>query len=74
MLLTSIDVMTDATTEYVLSCTLTFTEVIISHRENVQVATKSQMKSGVLTTGVTNSGVKSTVPVSAGRLSAVKGG
>ncbi|EJQ2005490.1 phage baseplate protein [Cronobacter sakazakii] len=74
MLLTSIDVMTDATTEYVLSCTLTLTEVIISHRENVQVATKSQMKSGVLTTGVTNSGVKSTVPVSAGRLSAVKGG
>ncbi|HDI3021025.1 TPA: hypothetical protein PL523_001500 [Cronobacter turicensis] len=74
MLLTGIDVATDATTEYVLSCTLNLTEVIIAHRENVQVATKSQMKTGVSTTGVSNNGVKSTVPVSAGRLNAATGG
>ncbi|ELQ5997339.1 phage baseplate protein [Cronobacter dublinensis] len=74
MLLTGIDVTTDASTEYVLACTLTLTEIIISHRENVQVATKSQMKMGVSTTGVSNSGTKSAVPVSANRLNAVTGG
>lgn len=63
MLIRSIDVTTDKTTEYVLSCTLTLREVIISSTYKIQVADKSKMRFGVSTSAVQNTGVKTPVPV-----------
>lgn len=63
MLIRAIEVTTDKTSENVLMCVLTLREVIMSQTESVQVADKSDMKDGVSTSGIQNSGTKSTTPV-----------
>ena len=63
MLVRAIEVTTDKTSENVLNCTLTLREVIITQTKNVTVADKSDMRDGVGTSAVQNSGTKSTTPV-----------
>lgn len=61
MLLRAIEVTTDKTTENVLSAVLTLREVIITSTLIKQVADKADMKLGADTSGVQNTGSKSTV-------------
>ncbi|CAK9884238.1 MAG: hypothetical protein XXXJIFNMEKO3_00620 [Candidatus Erwinia impunctatus] len=64
MLMKSIEVTTDKATENVLSCVITLREVIISHTfTESNIADKSEMKEGVSTSAVINTGVKTTKPV-----------
>ena len=63
MLIRGIEVTTEKTSENVLMCVLTLRQVIMSQTESVQVADKSDMKDGVSTSGIQNSGTKSTTPV-----------
>ncbi|EOU3097374.1 MULTISPECIES: phage baseplate protein [Yersinia] len=63
MLIRGIEVTTEKTSENVLMCALTLRQVIMSQTESVQVADKSDMKDGVSTSGIQNSGTKSTTPV-----------
>lgn len=62
MLIRALEVTTDRTTENVLSAVLTLREVLISQTQQVTVANKSDMKDGVSTSSVTNSGNKTTKP------------
>lgn len=62
MLVRSVEVTTDKTTENVLSCTLTLREVIMSQTQNITVADKADMKEGVSTSAVQNTGTKSATP------------
>ncbi|KAF1368533.1 phage baseplate protein [Yokenella regensburgei] len=64
MLIRTLEVTTDKTTENVLSASLTLREVIISSTQSVQVADKSDMSLGASTSAVQNSGAKTTKPVS----------
>lgn len=66
MLIKSIDTTTDKTSEHVLNCTLTLREVIMSQTQLICVADKSDMRDGVSTSAVQNTGTKSTMPVSGG--------
>ncbi|GJL36014.1 hypothetical protein TUM17576_28340 [Enterobacter hormaechei] len=61
MLLRSLEVTTDKATENVLSAVLTMREVIITSTATIQVANKADMKEGVNTSPVINSGVKTPV-------------
>lgn len=61
MLIQTMDVTTDASTENVLSCKLTLQQVIIT--ETQKVTDKANMSNGVSTAGVQNAGTKSPVPV-----------
>lgn len=63
MLIKSLEVTTDKTSENVLMCTVTLREVIISSTQAIQVADKADMKRGVSTASVQNTGTKSMVPV-----------
>lgn len=69
MLIRAIEVTTDRTTENVLSAVLTLREVIITSTTTTQVAAKSDMKDGVNTSAVQNSGVKTPKPVNESLLS-----
>lgn len=59
MLVKSLDVTTDKTSENVLMCVLTLREVIITQTQNITVADKSDMAEGVSTAPVQDAGVKS---------------
>lgn len=59
MLIRVIDVTTDRTSENVLMCVLTLKQVLISQTQSISVADKSNMATGVSTSSVQNSGVKS---------------
>lgn len=74
MLIRAIEVTTDKTSEYVLNCTLTLREVIMSQTHSIKVADKADMKDGVSTSAVQNSGTKSTTPVNESLLSQLGGG
>ncbi|MCR6026757.1 hypothetical protein HLI26_07145 [Salmonella enterica subsp. enterica] len=63
MLLRTIEVTTDKTTENVLSAVLTLRELILTSTHAVKVSDKSDMAQGVSTSATQNSGVKSPVPV-----------
>lgn len=58
MLIRTLEVTTDKATENVLSAVVTLREVIITSTAVVQVANKTDMKEGVNTSPVVNSGVK----------------
>lgn len=63
MLLRTIEVTTDKTTENVLSAVLTLRELILTSTHVVKVSDKSDMAQGVSTSATQNAGVKSPVPV-----------
>ncbi|WP_213993454.1 phage baseplate protein [Sodalis sp. dw_96] len=63
MLITTIEVNTDATKEYVLYCTLTMTQVVITSTRTTQAAQPVNMANGLSTAAVVNTGQKApTVP------------
>jgi len=62
MLISSLEVTTDRTTENVLSAVVTLREVIITSTTMVTVADKANMTQGVSTSAVQDSGVKSATP------------
>lgn len=63
MLIRSLEVTTDRTTENVLSATLTLREVIITQTKEINVADKADMKLGVNTSETINAGTKTPAPV-----------
>lgn len=71
MLVRAIEVTTDKTSENVLNCTLTLREVIMSQTQSVTVADKADMKDGVSTSSVQNSGNKSLTPPNESLLSSL---
>lgn len=62
MLLRTIEVTTDKSTENVLSAVLTLREVIITSTQTVQVADKKNMTQGAETSKTESAGLKTTVP------------
>ncbi|MDW1476516.1 phage baseplate protein [Klebsiella pneumoniae] len=74
MLIRSLEVTTDRTTENVLSATVTLREVIITQTKSIKVADKADMKYGVNTSAVINTGTKTPVPKNESILSSVFGG
>lgn len=74
MLIRSLEVATDRTTENVLSATVTLREVIITQTKSIKVADKADMKYGVNTSAVINTGTKTPVPKNESILSSVFGG
>lgn len=64
MLLKSLTVTTDKDTEYVLSATLIFQEVLLSQAMKTIVADKSRMRDGQNTTARLDTGTKSAIPTS----------
>ena len=62
MLIRTIEVTTDKTSENVLNCTLTLREVIMTATNKIKVADKTAMKDGVSTSAVQNTGTKTTTP------------
>ncbi|EGT4310404.1 phage baseplate protein [Cronobacter sakazakii] len=74
MLLRTIEVTTDKTTENVLSAVLTLRELILTSTTTVQVADKNDMSQGVSTSATQNAGVKSPVPKNESLLSQIAGG
>ncbi|MRT14845.1 hypothetical protein GJV07_21450 [Enterobacteriaceae bacterium RIT711] len=74
MLIRTIDVTTDKTSENVLNCTLTLREVILSETQTTTAASKNDMSEGVSTSGVQNSGTKSPTPANESLLSQLTGG
>ncbi|CCM44463.1 phage baseplate protein [Cronobacter sakazakii] len=74
MLLRTIEVTTDKTTENVLSVVLTLRELILTSTTTVQVADKNDMSQGVSTSATQNAGVKSPVPKNESLLSQIAGG
>lgn len=74
MLIKSLEVTTDRTTENVLSATLTLREVIITQTKSIQVADKADMKLGVETSPVINTGTKTPIPKDESFLSKIFGG
>ncbi|HDY8894636.1 TPA: hypothetical protein RRI24_001717 [Klebsiella pneumoniae] len=73
MLVRSLDVTTDRTTENVLSATVTLREVIITQTKSIKVADKADMKLGINTSAVINTGTKTTVPKNESILSSLLG-
>jgi hypothetical protein len=68
MLIRALEVTTDRTTENVLSAILTLREVIISRTQQITVADKANMKNGVSTSAVINTGTKTTKPLNSSLL------
>ncbi|HBM3271265.1 TPA: hypothetical protein LVN29_002653 [Klebsiella michiganensis] len=62
MLIRALEVTTDRTTENVLSATITLREVIITQTKSIKVADKADMKYGVETSAVVNTGTKTPIP------------
>ncbi|EOT1092517.1 hypothetical protein ACNKA2_004685, partial [Klebsiella pneumoniae] len=58
----ALEVTTDRTTENVLSATVTLREVIITQTKSIKVADKADMKYGVETSAVINTGTKTPIP------------
>ena len=63
MLIQELNVTTNRSSENVLMATLTLRELIITHTQVIKVAVKENMKEGVNTSAVQNSGVKTLKPV-----------
>ncbi|KFC07593.1 putative bacteriophage protein [Trabulsiella guamensis ATCC 49490] len=74
MLIRALEVTTDKTTENVLSAIITLREVIISQTQQVTVADKKDMKDGVSTSSVQNTGTKTTKPPNTSLLKSITGG
>lgn len=74
MLIRAIEVTTDKTSENVLMCVLTLREVILSETKSVTVADKQDMKEGVSTSAVQDTGTKSPIPVNESLLSSTGAG
>lgn len=74
MLLRTLEVTTDRTTENVLSAVLTLRELILTSTTTVQVADKTDMSQGVDTSATQNAGVKAPVPKNESLLSQIAGG
>lgn len=74
MLIRALEVTTDKTTENVLSAIITLREVIISQTQQVTVADKNDMKDGVSTSSVQNTGTKTTKPPNTSLLKSIAGG
>lgn len=74
MLIRAIEVTTDKTSENVLNCVLTLRELIITETQRISVADKAEMKDGVSTSAVQDTGTKSPVPVSESLLSSTGAG
>ncbi|NIF20257.1 phage baseplate protein [Candidatus Pantoea multigeneris] len=64
MLIRELSVVTDKTTENVLSATLSLRQVIITSTQTTTVADKADMTQGASTSAVQSAGTKSTAPVS----------
>ncbi|HCS4522776.1 TPA: hypothetical protein ORS64_003904 [Escherichia coli] len=62
MLIKTLEVTTDKSSENVLLATLTLREVIITSTQSIRVASKNNMTEGVGTSAVQNTGTKTTVP------------
>ncbi|CNE11672.1 phage baseplate protein [Yersinia kristensenii] len=62
MLIRTIEVTTDKTTENVLMCVMTLREVIMTQTESVMVADKENMQDGVSTSAMQNTGTKAPAP------------
>ncbi|WP_145592100.1 phage baseplate protein [Yersinia rochesterensis] len=62
MLIRTIEVTTDKTTENVLMCVMTLREVIMTQTESVMVADKENMTDGVSTSAMQNTGTKAPAP------------
>lgn len=73
MLIRALEVTTDKTTENVLSAVLTLREVLISQTQQITVADKSDMKDGVGTSPVLNTGTKTTTPPNNSLLKSISG-
>lgn len=74
MLIRALEVTTDKATENVLSAIITLREVIISQTQQVTVADKKDMKDGVSTSSVQNTGTKTTKPPNTSLLKSIAGG
>lgn len=73
MLIRALEVTTDRTTENVLSATITLREVIITQTKSIKVADKADMKYGVETSAVVNTGTKTPIPVNESIIGSVWG-
>lgn len=73
MLIRALEVTTEKTTENVLSAVLTLREVLISQTQQITVADKSDMKDGVGTSPVLNTGTKTTKPPNNSLLKSISG-
>ncbi|EPJ0592267.1 phage baseplate protein [Klebsiella pneumoniae] len=73
MLIRALEVTTDRTTENVLSATVTLREVIITQTKSIKVADKADMKYGVETSAVINTGTKTPIPVNESIIGSVWG-
>lgn len=62
MVIRTLDVTTDRASENVLMATVTLREVITTQTQTISVAAKENMKEGVNTSAVQNSGVKTPTP------------
>ncbi|EFA3718335.1 hypothetical protein C6S90_004881, partial [Escherichia coli] len=62
MLIKTLEVTTDKSSENVLLATITLREVIITSTQSIRVASKNNMTEGVGTSAVQNTGTKTTVP------------
>ncbi|EBB2410611.1 hypothetical protein CJE35_22570 [Salmonella enterica] len=74
MLIKTLEVTTDKTSENVLNCILTLREIIMTQTKSISVADKSDMQDGVSTSAVQNTGMKSTTPPNESVLSSVVSG
>lgn len=73
MLIRSLDVTTDRTSENVLMAVITLREIIISETSSTKVAPKEEMKLGATTSDVQNSGTKTPQPVNSSILNSIGG-
>lgn len=73
MLIRSLDVTTDRTSENVLMAVITLREIIISETSSTNVAPKEEMKLGATTSDVQNSGTKTPQPVNRSILNSIGG-
>lgn len=71
MLIRSLDVTTDKTSENVLMVTVTFREVIVTQSKTITVASKENMTQGANTSAVQSTGVKTPVAANQSLLSSV---
>ncbi|MCI1676638.1 MAG: hypothetical protein LKK36_06265 [Ewingella americana] len=74
MLIRNLDVTTDKTSENVLMATVTLRELILTRTQSISVADKGDMKDGVSTSPVVNSGVKTPKPANTSILNSLFGG
>ncbi|MFJ5452942.1 phage baseplate protein [Pectobacterium jejuense] len=73
MLMRSLDVTTDRTSENVLMAVITLREIIISETSSTKVAPKEEMTLGATTSDVQSSGTKTPQPVNSSILNSIGG-